>query len=60
MVPFFSVYCRVGYECIIMPNETRVRVKKIYCNNIESDSCTFGQFVELKLKHVDNEVCFFL
>jgi hypothetical protein len=51
--------CRVGDKCLIMPNRTRVEVTNIYYEDIETDSCVCGENVRLKLKNVEEEVCFF-
>jgi hypothetical protein len=42
-----------------MPNRTRVEVTNIYYEDIETDSCVCGENVRLKLKNVEEEVCFF-
>ncbi len=48
--------CRVGDKCIIMPNRTPVEVTNIYYEDIERDSCVWGENVRLKLKNVEEEV----
>lgn len=50
--------CRIGDRCLIMPNRTRVEVTNIYYEDIETDSCVCGENVRLKLKNVEEEVCF--
>ncbi len=48
--------CRVGDQCLIMPNRIRVEVTNIYQEEIETDSCVCGENVRLKLKNFEEEV----
>ncbi len=50
--------CRVGDRCVIMPNRTHVQVTDIYYEEIETDSCVYGENVRLKSKNIE-EVSFF-
>jgi translation elongation factor EF-1alpha len=45
--------CRVGDQCVIMPNRTHVEGTNIYYKEIETDSCVCGENVRLKLKNVE-------
>jgi translation elongation factor EF-1alpha len=52
--------CHIGDKCLIMPSKIRVEIKKIYHEDIEIDSCLFGQYVRLELKNVKGEQVNFL
>ncbi|CAF4267244.1 unnamed protein product, partial [Rotaria sordida] len=54
-----SGYCHVGDQCLIMPNRTSVEVTNIYYEDIETNSCVYGQNVRLKLRDFEDEVSFF-
>ncbi|CAF3077445.1 unnamed protein product [Rotaria sp. Silwood2] len=47
--------CRIGDQCLIMPNRTRVEITNIYYEDIETDSCVCGENVRLKLKNIEEE-----
>jgi len=47
--------CKVGDECVIMPNKTRVKISNIYHKDREIDSCVYGQIVRLKLENIEKE-----
>ena len=49
--------CRVGDQCVIMPNRNRVEVTNIYYEDMETDFCICGENVRLKLKNIDEDVC---
>jgi len=48
--------CRVGDQCSIMPNRTRVKVTNIYYENVGVESCLYEENVRLKLKNVEEKV----
>ncbi|CAF4986127.1 unnamed protein product [Rotaria sp. Silwood1] len=50
-----SGYCHVGDQCLIMPNRTSVEVTNIYYEDIETNSCVYGQNVRLKLRDFEDE-----
>jgi translation elongation factor EF-1alpha len=52
--------CRVGDQCVIMPNRALVEVTNIYYEDIETDSCVCGETVRLKLKNVEEKVSVFI
>ncbi|CAF1423796.1 unnamed protein product [Adineta ricciae] len=45
--------CRVGDQCVIMPNRNRVKVTNIYYEDMETDFCICGENVRLKLENID-------
>ncbi|CAF4007585.1 unnamed protein product [Rotaria sordida] len=47
--------CRVGDECIIMPNEIHVEITNIYNEDYETDSSVYGENVRLKLKNIEEK-----
>ncbi|CAF1167965.1 unnamed protein product [Adineta ricciae] len=47
--------CRVGDQCVIMPNRNRVKVTNIYYEDMETDFCICGENVRLKLANIDED-----
>ncbi|CAF4134975.1 unnamed protein product, partial [Rotaria sordida] len=47
--------CRIGDQCLIMPNQTRVEITNIYHEDSKTDSGVYGQNVQLELKNVEEE-----
>ncbi|CAF2908371.1 unnamed protein product [Rotaria sp. Silwood2] len=48
--------CRVGDECVLMPNRTHAEITNIYYENDEVESCVYEANVRLKLKNVAEKV----
>ncbi|CAF1183749.1 unnamed protein product [Rotaria sordida] len=46
---------RIGDQCLIMPNQTRVEITNIYHEDSKTDSGVYGQNVQLELKNVEEE-----
>ncbi|CAF3337153.1 unnamed protein product [Rotaria sp. Silwood1] len=51
-----SDFCCIGDQCIIMPNRTYVQIKRIYYNNPQTDFCICGQYVQVKLTNVKQNI----
>jgi len=44
--------CRVGDQCLIMPNRSRVLITNIYDEDTEPDYCVSGKNVKIRFKNV--------
>lgn len=51
-----SGYCRVGDQCLIMPNWTFAEITNIYCKGEQVESCRYDANVQLQLKTVEGKV----